>query len=251
MAGLRSAAAQSHSIDGDIDANVARHCLFIDAAERANVQLLVFPELSLCGYVLPGLAAAALTPQDPRLEPLYRRARSSGMTIVAGAALSNRNGLPYIGALAFQPDGTCIAYRKHFLHPGEERYAAPGSAISQVVNVRGVPVALAICADTTHQEHPHAAVMAGATLYLAGSVITPGGYEQDASQLAGHARLLGIGILMANHAFETGGITSAGRSAAWLPDGQLLVAAEAQGECLVVADEDSGGVLPVNTENVL
>jgi predicted amidohydrolase len=173
------------------------------------------------------------------------------MTIVAGAALANRNGLPFIGAIAFHPDGRSTTYRKHFLHPGEEVYAAPGSAISQLIDVRGVPVALAICADTTHQEHPHAAVVAGATSYVAGSVITANGYAKDAAQLADHAKKFSLGILMANHAFETGGYTCAGRSAAWLPDGQLLVAAEGQGELLVIADEDSGAVLPVDTNSAL
>lgn len=251
MAGLRMAAAQSSTIAGDLAANVARHCIFADAAAQAGVQLLVFPELSLCGYDLPALAANALGADDPRLDPLRQRAASAGMTIVAGTALANRNGLPFIGAIAFHPDGRSTTYRKHFLHPGEDVYAAPGSAISQLIDVRGVPVALAICADTTHQEHPHAAVVAGATSYVAGSVITAKGYAKDAAQLADHAKKFSLGILMANHAFETGGTTCAGRSAAWLPDGQLLVAAEGQGELLVIADEDSGAVVPVNTHSAL
>jgi predicted amidohydrolase len=245
MAGLRIAAAQSATIPGGIAANVAHHGIFIDAAAKAGVRLLVFPELSLCGYDLPALADAALASDDVRLEPLREQAQANGMTIVVGAALVNRNGLPFIGALAFQADGRTVSYRKHFLHPGEDRYAAPGSAISGLIDVRGVPVALAICADTTHQAHPHAAVLAGATLYVAGSLITPGGYVKDATQLASHASQFSVGILMANHAFESGGNVSAGRSAAWMPDGQLLVAADGQGELLVMADEDSGAVLPV------
>ncbi|HEY0061578.1 MAG TPA: carbon-nitrogen hydrolase family protein [Telluria sp.] len=247
MAGLRIAAAQSATVSGGIAANVSHHGIFVDAAAEAGVSLLVFPELSLSGYDLPGLAGAALCVDDARLDPLREQARRHGMTIVAGAPLANRNGLPFIGALALQPDGSSVTYRKHFLHPGEDIYAAPGSAISQLIDVRGVPVALAICADTTHQAHPHAAVLAGATLYVAGSVITPGGYAKDAVQLAGHARQFSVGVLMANHAFATGGYTCAGRSAAWMPDGQLLVAADGQGELLVMADEDSGAVLPVAT----
>lgn len=247
MAGLRVAAAQSASLPADIDANVKRHCVFSDAAAGAGVQLLVFPELSLCGYDLAGLQAAALTPDDTRLAPLRDKARQNNMTIVAGASLANPNGLPFIGAIAFQPDGSDSVYRKHVLHPGEARFAAAGGAISHLIDVKGVPVALAICADTSKQQHPHAAVMAGATLYVAGSVITPEGYANEFKQLAGYASLFSIGILLANHAFDTGGYTSAGRSAAWLPDGQLLVDAPGQGELLVIADEDSGAVLPVDT----
>lgn len=245
MAGLRIAAAQSHSVAGDIDANVARHCLFIDAAVKAGVQLLVFPELSLTGYDLPGLDAAALTPEDAGLAPIRERAASNNITVVLGAPLRNPGGLPFIGALAFHPDRRSSSYRKHFLHPGEEKFAAAGSAISQVIDVRGVPVALAVCFDTSSQQHPHAAVMAGATLYVAGSVITPRGYAKELNLLAGYAKLFSLGILLANHAFETGGYQSAGGSAIWLPDGQLLVSAPGLGECLVIGDEDSGAVVPV------
>jgi predicted amidohydrolase len=44
------AAAQSSSIPGDIEANVARHAVFVRTAARAQVNLIVFPELSLTGY---------------------------------------------------------------------------------------------------------------------------------------------------------------------------------------------------------
>jgi predicted amidohydrolase len=247
MAGLRIAAAQSHSVPGDIPANVARHCIFIDAAAKAGVQLLVFPELSLTGYDLPGMASAALTPSDELLAPLARRAAGNNMTIVAGAPLHNSNGLPFIGAIAFHPDGSRTSYRKHFLYQGEEKFAAPGSAISQLIEVRGVPVGLAICFDTSNQQHPHAAVLAGATLYVAGSVITPGGYAKELNLLTGYAKLFSLGILLANHAVETGGYQSAGRSAIWLSDGQLLVEAPGTGEVLVIGDEDNGSVLPVST----
>lgn len=42
----------------------------IAAAQAEGVQLLLFPELSLCGYELPLLRDCALSPDDPRLAPL-------------------------------------------------------------------------------------------------------------------------------------------------------------------------------------
>ena len=247
MAGLRIAAAQSASVPGDIDANVRRHCVFIDAAASAGTELLIFPELSLTGYDLPGMAANALRPDDTCLDPIRERAASLRMTIVVGAPLANRTGLPFIGVIVFHPDTSTTVYRKHFLHDGEKEFVAPGAAISQIIDVRGVPVALAICADTSNQQHPHAAVMAGATLYVAGSVISESGHAKESGMLSGYAKLFDSGILLANHAFETGGYPSAGRSAVWLPGGQLLIEAPGQGELLVTADEDSGAVVPVDT----
>ena len=245
MAGVRIAAAQSYSVTGDIAANVARHCWFVEAAAKAGVDLLVFPELSVTGYDLAGMQANALSSEDARLEPIRALAIKHKMSIVVGAPLANAHGLPFIGAIAIGSDGTSTRYRKHFLHEGEEKFAAAGSAISHIITVRGVPIALAVCADTSDQQHPHAAVMAGATLYVAGSVITPGGYAKELNMLSGYAKLFSMGILLANHAFETGGYPSAGRSAIWLPDGQLLIDAPDTGECLVIGDEDSGSVVPL------
>lgn len=42
--------AQIGSVSGDVEANLARHLAVSDAAARAGVELLTFPELSLTGY---------------------------------------------------------------------------------------------------------------------------------------------------------------------------------------------------------
>ena len=235
MSALRIAAAQSASTPLDIEANLRRHLDFLDAAATAGVELLVFPELSLSGYELAGLAGCALRADDARLDPLAERARAAGMTVVAGAPIANPSGLPWIGAITLHPDGRRSVYRKRFLHAGEERHASAGSAISQVIETGGVRVALAICADTGNAQHPHAASVLGAGLYAAGALITPAGYAQDAEQLAGYARLFRMDILLANHAAPTGGLESAGRSAFWRAGGELAGAAPGPGELLLVA----------------
>lgn len=52
MTALTLAAAQTVSIAGDVDANIARHLVFMQAAAARGVQLLVFPELSLTAMSL-------------------------------------------------------------------------------------------------------------------------------------------------------------------------------------------------------
>lgn len=59
---LRIAAAQSTSVAGDITANMLIHTRFINAAHQAGVALLVFPELSLCGYELPLCVMSCCSP---------------------------------------------------------------------------------------------------------------------------------------------------------------------------------------------
>ena len=65
---LTLALAQINTRLGDVDANLEKHLTFVDEAARSGADLLVFPELSLTGYVLQDLAsqvAHRAAPDDP------------------------------------------------------------------------------------------------------------------------------------------------------------------------------------------
>lgn len=235
------AAAQSPSMAGDVAANVGTHMRFIEAAQAQGVHLLVFPELSLSGYEPALLGGCALTPGDARLAPIRDAAIAARMTVIVGAPQdSGSDALPFIAAFAFAPDGTVDVYRKQYLHPGEERYVQAGAIGAHCRDLNGHRYALAICADTTHHAHAAAAAEAGASLYLAGVLISKNGYAHDAALMQRYAADFGIGVLMANHAAPSGGYDVAGRSAIWAPGGALLACADGPGDCLVIARDDNG-----------
>jgi predicted amidohydrolase len=239
---IRMAAAQSPSIPGDIAANVEIHLRFIAAARAAGVQLLVFPELSLCGYELPLLHDCALTPHDARLAPIRAAAIAAGMTVIVGASVrDDHDDPPCIGAISFAPDGGTSVYCKQYLHPGEDRYAQPGDIGACCGQHNGHDYALAICADITHRIHAATAATAGASLYLAGVLVSPGGYETDAGFLQRYAADFNMGVLMANHAAPSGGYQVAGRSAFWTPGGALLGEVDGPGDFLLTVSHDVEG----------
>ena len=160
--------------------------------------------------------------------------------IVAGAPLASDAGL-HIGALVFHADGRRSSHTKQYLHAGEEVAFQPGPG--------GVPLALdeevvglAICADITHPEHAQAAAARGATVYAAGVLISENGYAADTALMQRYAAEHRMLVLMANYGAPTGGWVSAGRSAVWLPGGQLLAEAPASGEAVVVARRSGMGV---------
>jgi len=236
------AAAQSPSIAGDVEANVRIHLQFIDSARREGVQLLLFPELSLCGYELPLMRDCLLTPDDLRLQPIRDAASAAGMTVIIGAPLrDDGGGLPFIASFAFAPDHTTTIYRKQYLHDGEERYAQPGAIGAHCRPLNGHIYAQGICADTTHYAHAAAAAAAGASLYLAGVLISNGGYAADAAKLQSYATDLGLDVMIANHAAPSGGYETAGRSAFWTRGGKLLVQADGPGDHLVIARDSKEG----------
>ncbi|MYM91096.1 carbon-nitrogen hydrolase family protein [Rugamonas sp. FT82W] len=233
------AAAQSPSIAGDIDANVRIHLRFIEAAHAEGVELLLFPELSLCGYELPLLRDCQLTPDDARLAPLRNAAMATGMRIIAGAPLAGgSDALPYIAAISFLPDGTSTIYRKQYLHPGEELYARPGPIGPHCQELNGQRYAQAICADATHYQHAADAAVAGASIYLAGVLISEAGYANDAAKLQRYASDFGMGVLMANHAAPSGGYAAAGRSAWWQAGGLLKTEVPTPGNALLIVERD-------------
>ncbi len=241
MSSIRIAGAQSISVAGNIAANVQTHLEFIAAARLAHVNLLVFPELSLCGYELPMLQACVLRADDSRLAALREMAFEAKMTVVVGAPVFNGAGMPpAIGAITFFPDRTHSIYQKQHLHPGEEIFASKGDVVSNNSPLHGESYSLAICADTAHETHAENAAKSGATLYLAGVLVSEAGYAADSAKMQQYATSHQLGVLMANHGGPSGGYASAGKSAFWAPGGKLVVQAPATGNALVVASHDSG-----------
>lgn len=230
------AAAQCISAPGDLCANLARHAAFVKQAAALDVDVLVFPELSLCGYELPRLRDWAPALSLSSLSELAGLARAHGMTVVAGAPHLSASGDVHIASAVFPPHGASWVYAKRHLHPGEERHVSPGSDQASVLQWGSDPCALAICAEITQPWHAQAAADAGASAYLASVLVSEAGYAADAGHLQQRATRHRFGVLMANHGGPSGNYGSAGRSAFWSPDGRLQAIAPAAGNCLVVAN---------------
>ena len=75
------ALAQINTRLGDVDANLEKHLALVKRGPPAGADLLVFPELSLTGYVLQDLVPAVAHSAQPRTtrssDPCWRPAASS------------------------------------------------------------------------------------------------------------------------------------------------------------------------------
>lgn len=229
--------AQIGSVAGDFEANMARHLLVVEEAAAAGVGVLIFPELSLTGYE-PALAAKlAFSPADPRLAPLVESAKRHGLHVVAGLPLAGVE-RPRVGALVISSNGEVSTYAKRYLHAGEEATFEPGGG-DCLLDIDEERVAIAICADTNAPEHAEHCAALGATIYLAGVLITAGGYAADTAQLARTAARHDLLVGMANHNAASGGMVAIGRSGFWTSEGQLI-AAEGD-DALVIATRQPEG----------
>ena len=78
------ALAQINTHLGDLEANLEKHLQLVHRARADGADLLVFPELSLTGYVLQDLAPAVArraTPDDPIFSPLLEASRDIDLVV--------------------------------------------------------------------------------------------------------------------------------------------------------------------------
>ncbi|GAA6008499.1 hypothetical protein JCM10207_007134 [Rhodosporidiobolus poonsookiae] len=259
---LTLALAQSASVPGDVDRNLATHLRFIRLASSLTVDLVVFPELSSTGYELSLASDLAFRgANDARLDALAEACREARLTAVVGVPLQRADKL-HIASVLLCSDGSRHVYTKQHLDnedpPFSPGFGGPFLDFSDSSSTSSAPtrVALAICADTSVPAHPRAAASQGASAYLASSCISLRGYPLDTSRLASYARKhAGMLVGMANHAVPTGGLEARGGSAVWV-GGDQVVRAElgGEGQALVVlrrkedGEDWDGEVVPLRSK---
>src|SRR5450432_3287945 len=203
---MRIAIAQFNQVVGDLSGNAARIVEASAEARRGGAQLLITPELSLCGYPPEDLLLrpAFLASCADELERLA--ARIEGVTVLVGFPQIAPEGR--FNAVAVLRDGKVAAtYRKHCLPNytvfDEQRYFTAG-VDPCVVEIGGIRVGIIICEDVWCAGPAAAARDAGAQL-----IVVPNGSPYHTQQqalrrqvVAARARETGLPIVYVN---RTGG----------------------------------------------
>lgn len=247
---LKIACAQLNPQVGDMAGNVRR---ILDAAGQAlaqGAQVLLAPELSICGY-LPGdnLFRAAFQAQvDAAVEQVrVASAGLDGLYLVVGYPLL-REGRRYNAAGVFHRGRKVAEYLKAEL-PGtavfdEKRYFEP-AAEAVVFEVNGVRCGLQICEDIWQPASAARARAAGAELLL---VLNASPYEYGAGDESAAKFERRVGILRQNvcaagmaavYCNTVGGqdeLLFDGQSLALMADGALAARAAAFAEELLLVE---------------
>ncbi|MBS3934658.1 MAG: NAD+ synthase [Sulfuritalea sp.] len=165
---LKIAVAQINCTVGDLAGNAARILAAADEARQLGADLLLTPELALCGY----------PPEDLLLRPDFHRACARELTTLAGklplpAVVGHpemRGLLRYNAASLLRGGRIEATYCKQRLPNSEvfdeERYFAAG-AEPCVLAIGGIRIGLAICEDIWLPGTVEATRAAGAELLLA------------------------------------------------------------------------------------
>ena len=251
MANLRIAIAQFNATVGDLAGNAKRILTLAERARAGGAQVLLTPELALCGY----------PPEDLLLRPDFYRAcateletlaRVAPLPIVVGHPLAI-DGEHYNAASLLRDGHIAATYRKQRLPNyevfDEERYFAAGAAPC-VVDLHGVRCGLVICADVWEAGAAEAAAAAGAELLL---TLNASPFHLD-KQIRRHEVLreriaaMGRPILYANLVGGQDELVFDGASFAMNGEGTLTHQLPAFAEALVFVDYADGKLRPGSIE---
>jgi NAD+ synthase (glutamine-hydrolysing) len=169
MSSVRVGLGQLAPALGRVDENLATHRRVIDEARSAGVDLLVFPELGLTGYLLQDLSSeVAMRADDPRL--LELGALAGAMSTVVGFVEESAEHQLYIAAALFEDGELRHVYRKSYLPNyglfDERRFFGAGTQLRAVDSRLGVRLGLCICEDFWHLPVPYLLALDGAQILI-------------------------------------------------------------------------------------
>ncbi len=172
MKDIRVASVQFQHTASNKSANLAVMKGFVDAAARAQVQLVVFPECCITGYWhLRELDRSALQelaepiPQGPSVRQLLAWSQTHSMTIGAGLVELADDGQLYNSYCVAMPNGQIACHRK--IHCFISAHMASGDRFTVFDSPHGCRLGTLICYDNNIVENVRACALDGAEILLA------------------------------------------------------------------------------------
>jgi NAD+ synthase (glutamine-hydrolysing) len=237
---MKLAIAQINCTLGDLAKNGEKILYYAEQAKRQGAQLLLTPELALCGY----------PPEDLLLRKGFYHAcaqalhelaeKIDGITVVVGHP-HQVDGKRYNAASLLQDGKIITTYFKHELPNysvfDEERYFEHGTEPC-VFKMGAITFALNICADVWQPESARQARAAGAQVLLVLNASPFAVNKQEARYQAVKARIseTGVAVVYANMVGGQDELVFDGGSFAMDSQGQLVAQAERFQEELLLLD---------------
>lgn len=229
------ALAQTNTVLGNPQANLEKHLVLVREARQAGADLLVFPELSLTGYVLQDLVSSvAITPTNS--DPIFRHLlqASQELDIVVGFVDEDNRRRFYIAGAYLSGGEVVHIHHKTYLPTyglfDEGRFFAWGDEI-RAFDTRFGRMGLLICEDFWHASPPYLLWLDGADVLLLTSA-SPGRGLNREPQLESarwvehinraYASLFTNFVAHANRVGFEDGLNFWGGSTVYDPNGDLL-----------------------------
>ncbi len=150
---MRVLIAQLNPTIGDLEGNTRKVIETLDRARSKGVDIVLFPELTICGYPPEDLVlhSSFIDAMEKCLERVIHA--SYGLVVLVGLVRRNLHsgGKPLLNSAAIIEDGKLLGFQDKMLLPtydvfDERRYFEPGTTIHPWV-LRGKKVGVIICED--------------------------------------------------------------------------------------------------------
>jgi NAD+ synthase (glutamine-hydrolysing) len=250
MTKLSLALAQINTKLGEVEANLEKHLTLAHAAWKSGAELVIFPELSLTGYVLQDLASTVAcrpSADDPHFRKLLQASKQ--LDLVVGFVEVDSRYRYYISS-AYLTDGKIAhVHRKVYLPTygifDERRYFAAGDTF-RAFDTRFGRVGILICEDFWHVSSPYSLWLDGADLFLLTSASPGRGVTDEMLGSAdwvqavnrAYAGLFTSFFVHANRVGFEDGLNFFGGSTVFDPDGKMIAEAPINDEGLTLAELD-------------
>ena len=248
---LTLALAQINTRLGDVEANLEKHLDLIHEAHDSGADLLVFPELSLTGYVLQDLAPT-VSHKPAGDDPIFHRLleASQEIDLVVGFVDEDNRHRFFISSAYLSRGEVLHVHHKLYLPTyglfDEGRFFAWGNTV-RAFDTRFGRVGILICEDFWHTSPPYLLWLDGADLFLFTSA-SPGRGLSDEPQLESarwvehinraYASLFTSFVAHANRVGYEDGLNFWGGSTLFDPNGQLLAKGPYHQEALTLQEID-------------
>lgn len=236
---------------GDVASNLEKHLAYIQQAVDAGLDLVVFPELSLTGYILQDLVSTVVTrptPEDPVFGELLKA--SQEIDIVVGFVEEDSRSRFYIAAAYLSQGKVSHVHHKLYLPTyglfDEGRFFAAGNTV-RAFDTRFGRFGMLVCEDFWHASPPYLLWMDGADVMIFIST-SPGRGLTDAPQLESarwvehinqaYASLFTCFVVSTNRVGFEDGIHYWGGATVHDPNGDLLAAGPHHEEALTIVEID-------------
>jgi NAD+ synthase (glutamine-hydrolysing) len=261
---VKVAIGQINPTIGDFAGNATKILDYVNTAHRNNAELVVFPEMCVCGYPPMDLLdhGSFVEANLKALRSIQKRA-PSGIGIVLGYVDTNRSasGKPLVNAVSLIQDGELLFTQTKSLLPtydvfDEARYFEPADQ-RRTIAFRGERIGIAICEDiwweTVQQDalpYPVDPVKElldkGATLILSPSAspFYAGKLDVRYGLLSGIGKASGVPVIYVNTVGGNDSLVFDGRSLVTSADGSLGFMGVAFEEQLAFVDTGNLRAIP-------
>jgi predicted amidohydrolase len=240
---MRICIGQTKPYKGDIDKNIERHKMFLKIAVSRNINIMIFPELSLTGYE-PELAKDLATTQDDKRLDIFQKISNINNVVIGVGLPTRKNDDIFISMVIFQPNKDRFTYSKQYLYPTEIGYFTPGQ--KQIYLKIGDNIIVpAICYELSIPEHSQKAHENNVNIYIASVLNSVNGIDSDIKKLSSIAINYNMTVFMSNYIGQSGGYQCAGKTSIWNNHGDIVGQLNDKNEGLLIFDTETKEVIRV------